>query len=164
VSYQYSAALQTPYPTQAGVRYWLSIVSREQLQWIWEVSDSTLNPGVQRMWGGGNWEPYFDNTAFALNGDTLPDLRLLSPVVQSSQIQLCWPTITNAVYQLQYCSDPWTNRWFSLGTPITGNGSRFCTNDSVPAGNLHRFYRLTLVDPNTNGCGLCNSAMESLRD
>ena len=64
--FEYSANLPTPFLAQAGVTYWLSIVNPPPEIWLWEASASPLNPGVERSFNGGAWEPYYDNTSFAL--------------------------------------------------------------------------------------------------
>jgi hypothetical protein len=64
--FEYSANLPTPFPAQAGVMYWLGIVNPSAYGWLWEASASPLNPGVERSFNGGSWEPYYDNTSFAL--------------------------------------------------------------------------------------------------
>ena len=43
--------------------------------------------------------------------------------IRLSQFALCWDTITNLVYQLQYQSDLTTNEWAPLGGLIVGDGS-----------------------------------------
>lgn len=64
--FKYSASFATPFLAEAGVTYWVSIVNPPRDIWLWEASASSLNPGVQRSFQGGAWEPYFDNTAFQL--------------------------------------------------------------------------------------------------
>ncbi len=64
--FEYSATLTTPFSAQAGVKYWVSIVNSPVNFWLWEASDSLLNPGVQRSYNGGPWQPYGYNTAFEL--------------------------------------------------------------------------------------------------
>lgn len=76
--------------------------------------------------------------------DGVPELGLLS--VRASQVELCWDTFTNKIYQLEYKSSLTTNEWLPLGAPFQGNGSRFCTNDPVAAGTPQRFYRVVLTN------------------
>jgi hypothetical protein len=73
--FKYSFNLPTVFPADANTRYWLSIINAPSSDsWVWEVSDSLVNLGVQRSFEGGPWEPFFDNTAFQLQavGDTRP--------------------------------------------------------------------------------------------
>jgi len=64
--FEYSANLPAPFLARAGVTYWLSIVNPPADIWLWEASASALHPGVERSFNGNSWEPYYDNTAFAL--------------------------------------------------------------------------------------------------
>ena len=67
LEYRYSFDLPVQIPVEANTRYWLSIVNVPSSDsWVWEVSDSLVNLGVQRSFEGGPWEPYYDNTAFQL--------------------------------------------------------------------------------------------------
>jgi hypothetical protein len=67
--FKYSFDLPTAFLAEANTRYWLSIVNVPSSDsWVWEVSDSLNNLGVQRSFESGPWEPYFDNTAFQLQG------------------------------------------------------------------------------------------------
>ncbi len=76
---QYSFDLPTAFLAKASTRYWFSVFivpAFDQRGWLWEMSDSPLNPSVQRSFDGGPWLP-FDldtNTAFQLQGsvDTRP--------------------------------------------------------------------------------------------
>jgi hypothetical protein len=63
--YRYSAGLQMPFLALANAKYWLSIFNLGQ-PWLWEVSGSESNLGVQRTFHGEAWQPYYDNTAFQL--------------------------------------------------------------------------------------------------
>lgn len=70
--FQYSFNLPAAFPTTANTLYWLSILNVPSSDiWLWEVSSSSINLGVQRSFSdpiSGPWEPYFvDNTAFQLN-------------------------------------------------------------------------------------------------
>ena len=64
--FEYSANLPTPFLAQAGVTYWLSIVNPPADVWLWEASASPLDPGVERSFNGGAWQPFDYNTSFAL--------------------------------------------------------------------------------------------------
>jgi len=74
--FEYSANLPTPFTAQAGVMYWLSVVNSSAGGWLWEASASPLNLGVERSLNGGSWQPYYDNTSFALV--TVPEPASLS--------------------------------------------------------------------------------------
>jgi len=64
--FEYAARLSTPWVAAAGETYWLSIVNPPRDSWLWAASDTGTHPGVQRSFEGEPWQPYFDNTAFAL--------------------------------------------------------------------------------------------------
>jgi hypothetical protein len=66
--------------------------------------------------------------------------------IRVSQVELCWPTISNVTYQLQYREALSTNGWLPLGGPLPGNGSRFCTNDVVLPDQPRRFYQLSVTN------------------
>jgi hypothetical protein len=57
--------------------------------------------------------------------------------------EICWPSILNKLYQLQWqptLDVPWEN----LGLPIPGNGSTNCVLDS-PGDSAQRFYRVVAL-------------------
>jgi hypothetical protein len=67
--------------------------------------------------------------------------------IRASQVELCWDTATNNWYQLQYQTTLTTNQWVPLMTNwFAGDGSRYCTNDAIVAGQVQRFYRLALTN------------------
>ncbi|MFN0067693.1 MAG: hypothetical protein ACKVYV_08665 [Limisphaerales bacterium] len=66
--------------------------------------------------------------------------------IRASQVELCWDTATNYIYQLQYLEDMSTNGWLSFGSPMLGTGTRFCTNDSILVGQPRRFYQLLITN------------------
>jgi hypothetical protein len=72
--FKYSFDVPGPFTAKANTRYWLSILNVPVTDaWVWEVSDSLINLGVQRSFMGspvfGPWEPYLDNTAFQVGID-----------------------------------------------------------------------------------------------
>lgn len=62
--------------------------------------------------------------------------------IRVSQVELCWPTATNLVYQLQYTTNLTGNVWTPLGGQIDGTGAKFCTTDAIAAEQPGRFYRI----------------------
>ncbi|HTA94781.1 MAG TPA: hypothetical protein VK769_01525 [Verrucomicrobiae bacterium] len=63
-----------------------------------------------------------------------------------SEVELCWPSQTNLMYQVQYSSTLATNQWSPLNTNwIIGTGTEFCTNDIILAGQPQRFYRVAVM-------------------
>ena len=66
--------------------------------------------------------------------------------IRVSQVELCWQTDTNFLYQLEYREALSTNSWLPLGGPVLGTGARYCTNDSILPGQPQRFYQLVLTN------------------
>jgi hypothetical protein len=63
--------------------------------------------------------------------------------IRVSQIEVCWDTATNLVYEVQYKPAMTTNNpWQTFGPEITGTGSRLCVFDNVPVTEPRRFYRV----------------------
>ena len=65
--------------------------------------------------------------------------------IQSSQVELCWLSRTNQIYQVQHCSTLTTNTWTDLDAPTPGTGTTTCKHDIVVPGTQQRFYRVVLA-------------------
>lgn len=65
------------------------------------------------------------------------------PTVSASVacMDVCWDSLTNRLYQVQYRSSLTTNQWVNLGNPVAGNGGTNCITDPV-RGEPQRFYRV----------------------
>jgi len=59
-----------------------------------------------------------------------------------SQVRLCWNSLTNKNYQLQFRSDLTTNLWTNLGAPVPGDGARMCVSNAVAPGDTQKFYQI----------------------
>jgi hypothetical protein len=66
-----------------------------------------------------------------------PQLR-----IDVSQVRLCWDSLANVEYQLQYSSAETTNLWTDLGSPVSGTGSLLWLTADVVPGRSQRLYRL----------------------
>jgi Protein of unknown function (DUF642) len=77
---------------------------------------------------------HIDNVVVAL----LP----LALTIRVSEVEICWETVTNKVYQVQYQSQLTTTNWINLGSAMLGNGTTECIRDSSPYGEPQRFYRV----------------------
>ncbi len=67
--------------------------------------------------------------------------------IRVSQVEICWRTITNAWYQLQYRSAMTTNQWTPLAPAwVAGDGATYCTNDAVLVGQAQRFYQVAVTN------------------
>lgn len=58
-----------------------------------------------------------------------------------ASMDVCWDSLTNRQYQVQYRSALTTNQWANLGNPVAGSGSTNCITDTV-RGEPQRFYRV----------------------
>jgi hypothetical protein len=65
--------------------------------------------------------------------------------IRVSQVEVCWNSLTNSNYQLQYQSDLTTNTWVDLGATVPGNGTTNCVTDTVVLGEPKKFYRIVVV-------------------
>ena len=66
--------------------------------------------------------------------------------IRASQVELCWNSISNLTYQVQYRSDLTTNVWTSLRDCVRSTGSTSCISDPIVAGQPQRFYRVVLTN------------------
>ncbi len=66
--------------------------------------------------------------------------------IRASQVEVCWNSISNLTYQVQYRSDLTTNLWTSLGNCIRSTTSTSCVYDSIVAGQPQRFYQVVLTN------------------
>ena len=62
--------------------------------------------------------------------------------IRCSEVEVCWPTLPNQSYQLQYRSALTTNVWINLLPPMTGTGTNSCILDAVRVGEPQRFYQV----------------------
>lgn len=65
-----------------------------------------------------------------------------NPSIRMSEVEVCWPSVSNAVYQVDYRSELTTNGWLPLFTNLIGNGGPLCIYDKITAGQAQRFYRV----------------------
>jgi hypothetical protein len=66
--------------------------------------------------------------------------------IRASQVEVCWNSISNLTYQVQYRSDLTTNVWTSLGGCIRSTNSTSCVYDPTVVGQPQRFYRAVLTN------------------
>jgi hypothetical protein len=72
-------------------------------------------------------------------GDPSIPLTIRGLLTPSSQVELCWSSVSNRLYQLQCCSDLSEQQWTNLGSPIAGTGANRRAVDAVES---QRFYRV----------------------
>jgi len=66
--------------------------------------------------------------------------------IRASQVEVCWNSISNLTYQVQYRSDLTANLWTSLVDCIRSTNSTSCIVDPVVIGQPQRFYRVALTN------------------
>lgn len=110
---------------------------------------------VHMLWPGhttpGYWNDFLDlSTVLGYGFYGVVEIAPAPPPVLSirvSQVELCWQTLTNTWYQLEYRSTPTTNQWLPLSTNwVAGNGTNVCTTDAVLVGSPQRLYRLSVTN------------------
>jgi len=62
----------------------------------------------------------------------------------ATAVEICWPSVTNEVYVVQFAPAVDTNRWTDLGVPLSGSGTTNCMFDST-RGAGKRFYRVLKI-------------------
>ena len=62
--------------------------------------------------------------------------------VRVSQVEICWTSHLDRMYQVKHRSPLTTNVWINLGAPVPGNGSINCVTDAVIPGQPQRYYRV----------------------
>lgn len=66
--------------------------------------------------------------------------------IRLSQVEVCWNSISNLTYQVQYRSDLTTNVWTSLMDCVRSTNSTSCIYDPLVVGQPQRFYRVALTN------------------
>jgi len=67
------------------------------------------------------------------------------PTIRVSQVEVCWESSSNRIYQVQYRSSFTSNTWVNLQSTVFGNGGTRCIVDRVDADQPRRFYRVLPV-------------------
>lgn len=62
--------------------------------------------------------------------------------IHVSQVDICWASCTNRMYQVQYRSSSTTNAWANLGLPVRGEGATNCLSDRVDPAQAPRIYQV----------------------
>lgn len=134
-----------------------------------EVSPSTTNwvrvvvPIAQSYWSvTGNWSNLLRNVSRLelqieqvinhnspsepRDQDAIDNVFLFAgcppATIRLSEVEICWPSHSNKLYQVDFRSELTTNMWLPLFTNIVGNGDTMCVYDKIQAGQPQRFYRL----------------------
>jgi hypothetical protein len=65
--------------------------------------------------------------------------------IRVSEVEVCWSSVSNLDYQVQYRSTLTTNVWTNLGSPVAATNASTCVTDKVARGEPQRFYRVLLL-------------------
>ena len=65
--------------------------------------------------------------------------------IRFSQVEICWESLPDSIYQIQYSSNALSTSWMDLGAPVSGNGALMCITDQIPVGQDQRLYRVLNV-------------------
>lgn len=71
-------------------------------------------------------------------------LLTITPVDGFSEVEICWASASNVVYQLETNSALSSGNWGAVGASIVGNGSTNCVTYSI-SNVPGEFYRLEVV-------------------
>lgn len=90
---------------------------------------------------------FTDTSPETISVDIALDDVVVSPLIPEatirvSQVEICWSSLADRTYQVQYQSQLTTNMWTNLGAPMKGTGASMCTFDPVAADAPPRFYRV----------------------
>ena len=155
-----------------GVGPWLGGLQSEgsaepSSGWHWITGE----PFTFTIWGTGqpdNWEGVQNRLHFAsfpaLKAKTWNDYAGTPTALQPSPrgfivewssappptlaaytaIELCFPTMPNTQYQIQWTSSVPSTNWTNLGSPISGDGTTKCVFDST-RGNAKKLYQVLVL-------------------
>ncbi len=76
-----------------------------------------------------------------LTGFQLPQLTIR--VMNPSQIEVCWPTISNVTYQLESNATYNKSTWSPIDGAVTGDGQKHCVQDGISG--VQRLYRVRVT-------------------
>ena len=65
--------------------------------------------------------------------------------IAPSLLDICWQTVTNKTYQVQFSSVLTSNSWVNLGATIQGNGTTICISDAAVKSQTNLFYRVVTL-------------------
>jgi hypothetical protein len=105
-----------------------------------------VNPGLPNrlLFGDGSWNGISETELqyLSLDSETNPPPKLS---IECSP-RICWSSLTNRLYRLQYQSVLTGGAWTDLQTNLVGTGTTLCATDDTNAGQPQRFYRV-VIDP-----------------
>lgn len=103
------------------------------------------DPAIGRVFSSGS--------STAATGELRPDTHVTQftfetpPLVtiRPSEVEVCWNSIPNLTYQVQYRSELTTNLWTPLGDDILSTSATSCIYDPVVVGQPQKFHRVVLL-------------------
>jgi hypothetical protein len=102
------------------------------------------DPAIGRVGIGSSTAPTGNMQASHVTQFTFEPPPLVT--IRASQVEVCWNSISNLTYQVQYRSDLTTNVWTSLVDCVRSTGSTSCISAPIVAGQSQRFYRVLLTN------------------
>jgi hypothetical protein len=105
-----------------------------------------LNAQWQGFHKGITWYTASTNFYLELSGPTVANpIKLQISEPTTGTVQVCWPTQTNYLYQVQKLSNLAGTNWANLGSPLPGTGSTICQSYSSLGGS-NQFYRVVFTN------------------
>jgi hypothetical protein len=71
----------------------------------------------------------------------------IAPSIRASQVEICWASQSNILYQVYYRTPITSNTWVPLFTNLVGSGQEMCVYDEIVRGAPPRFYRVVSPAP-----------------
>jgi hypothetical protein len=62
--------------------------------------------------------------------------------IRTSQVEVCWESVSNATYRVEWQSDPTQNTWTPLVDCIRSSGPNTCIQDPLSQGASRKWYRV----------------------
>jgi hypothetical protein len=105
-----------------------------------------INAQWEGFGSGITWKPASTNVYLELSGPSVaPSILLQINQPTAGNVQVCWPTQTNYLYQVQKLSSLAGTNWSNLGSPLPGTGSTICQSYSSVGGS-NQFYRVVFTN------------------
>jgi hypothetical protein len=79
---------------------------------------------------------------YIVEWDSLPPIMS----IQVSEVSVCWNSVSNATYRLEYSTNLFSNTWIVLSNCIPSSGDQTCIYDKVLPGNAQKFYRVVMTN------------------
>lgn len=150
-----------PYMTNTIDVPWVRIYGTSSVYWVnWLCIGASTHDGTP-WWGDDEYpnDGYFTGMLddIRIYNRTLDDSEvrslfqgyankvwnqhLTAEITANKSVQLCWESVSNASYQVEYVNTLWAGNWIPLGSTIVGDGMRDCIADSTDNQDC-RFYRI----------------------